>query len=117
MTKHELYKLLDEALKNPTEVYIGNCIEDAVAYINRGKEHLLASRVEPRWIEVPVLEQGRSCGIDVDTIAGYLLAEANGYWLIYVPDTKEFHIAWGQSENYLQAAGFFGKDPLGIWLD
>jgi len=66
------------------------------------------------WLTATVEDPGYSFAGIGEVLAGYCIAQAWGYWLIYQPNEQRFLCFWGTSPENLAAHGVVGN-PLYCW--
>jgi hypothetical protein len=69
---------------------------------------------EPLWLTATVEEPGFSFAGVGERLAGYCIAQTQGYWLVYQPNEERFLCFWGTSQDNLGAHGVVGN-PLYCW--
>ncbi len=69
---------------------------------------------EPVWLTATVEEPGFPFAAVGEVLAGYCIAQTQGYWLVYQPEEQRFLCFWGTAPENLGAHGVFGN-PLYCW--
>ena len=94
--------------------------EDADLYVPPNSDaksveaSIRAHLCDPMWVTARVEDPGFSFATVGDFLAGYCIAQAQGYWLIFQPDKQRFLCFWGTSPECLGAHGIVGN-PLYCW--
>jgi hypothetical protein len=104
---------LEAALDGPTLARAPSG-EDSAAYLDGLRADIRAAACEPEWIEATVMAPAFPFAAVGDRIAGYCVAHAGGYWLVFEPKRQTYLCFWGTSTASLGARGIFG-DPLYCW--
>jgi hypothetical protein len=90
--------------------------KDEDAYFEALRSSIREHAAAPGLISATVKEPGfmhRALG---SVVSGYLLAKAEGYWLVFEPNEGEYYCFWGTNPAELGAYGVCGN-PLYCWWD
>jgi hypothetical protein len=88
--------------------------EDSAAYLEGLRADIRAAACDPEWIEATVMPPAFPFAAVGERIAGFCVAHASGYWLVYEPQRQTYLCFWGSSTASLGARGIFG-DPVYCW--
>ena len=103
-------RALDEALA-------GECADLYVppnSDVKSVEASIRAHLCEPMWLTATVEAPGFPFACVGEMLAGYCIAQAQGYWPIYQPNEQRFLCFWGTSSASLGAHGVVGN-PLYCW--
>lgn len=88
---------------------------DRAAYISELADELLGALIRPSKAVV----KGRTYDYEKESLAeyenAYVIARRDESWLLYMPDTARFALAFGRNPEELTALGFSSDDALAEW--
>lgn len=89
---------------------------DRETYISEMADQLLGALIQPGKASVA----GRTYDYEGMGLAeyenAYVVARRDDSWLLYMPDTARFGLAFGPNPDALTALGFSSHDALAEWL-
>ncbi|MCA6215073.1 hypothetical protein KGA65_00840 [Ideonella sp. B7] len=104
---------LEAAISNRDDVFV-SASANADEYFESLERDLRSSLCEPFSVSAQVMAPGFPFAEVGESIEGFCIAHARGYWLVYQPAEERFLCFWGESASNLGAHGVFGT-PLGCW--
>ena len=113
LTTSEARTRFEAAIGSADDVFVGDGIDRAERLAELADD-VRTNACEPFLVEAEVMAPGFPFAKVGETLAGYCIAFANGYWLVYQPNTDRFLCFWGDAPTALGAHGVFGS-PLGCW--
>jgi hypothetical protein len=114
LTSIELKEKLVHALNFTDQIIIPIGVDEK-SYLADLRTSLISARLDsPEWVTAVVESPGFANRQNGELIGGYLLAESDGYWLVYAPDDGQYYCFWGVSKDCLGAHGIVGH-PLYCW--
>lgn len=111
--RHPFLELLEKRMPDTSGIYVTKGA-DAEKYFESLRNSIREHVCEPFLVKAKVTPPGFPDANVGETITGWCLAQAAGYWLVYQPDLDRFCCFWGVDTEHLGAPGIFGS-PLYCW--
>ena len=85
-------------------------------YIAERTEELMDSVIEPLGVVVEKEIHHHGTLEEMSGKKSLVIARTKDHWLVYVPETGNFSLAFGGNEDALTILGFSSDDALAEWL-
>jgi hypothetical protein len=85
-------------------------------YIAKMTEELLDSVIDPLGVVVAMEIHHHGTLEEMSGKKSFVIARTRDDWLVYVPETGNFSLAFGRNEDALTILGFSSDDALAEWL-
>lgn len=90
--------------------------DDRDVYIEEKSGELRASVIEPVQVQVANSSFVSEVTSELQDRSLFAIAHSGNSWLVFSPDSFDFALAFGDTENDLAFCGFYSSDALAEWL-